>query len=305
MPKKDPRAPGLKARARARLTAARKRSVLLDRLVRTALAYKDGGGDREAAALSYYAFLAIFPAILVAVAVLGLVIRDAAEVRETILDGAQDLLPGASEFLSGPLDAIAERAEVVGVIGLAGVAYSALGAVDVLRGALDRIFGADHLGGIKGKLRNLRFVGIAGALLLLSIGLGAMAAWGVNAALANAGLDAAGMRLAGTLVALLLTFGTDIALFVVLFSLLPDHDHRPRDLLAGALLAAGAWTLLKQAGGSIFAALASRSSAAYGVAAAVFGLLLVINIGARLTLFSGHWAQVAIEQSREGDYPRP
>lgn len=305
MTEKDAKRPGLKARATTRLTAARKRSVLLDRLVRTALAYNGGGGDREAAALSYYAFLAVFPAILVAVAALGLVIRDAAEIRETVLDGAQDLLPGAAEFLSGPLDAIAERAAVIGVIGLVGVAYSALGAVDVLRGALDRIFEADQLGGIKGKLRNLRFVGVAGALLLLSIGLGIGAAWGVNAALANAGVDAAGTRMAGTIVALLLTFGTDVALFIVIFSLLPDHDHGPPDVLPGALLAGAAWTLLKHLGGSLFAALASRSSAAYGIAAAVFGLLLVINIGARLTLFSAHWARVAIEQSREGAYPRP
>lgn len=295
----------LKARAEATLTAARNRSVLVDRLVRTARAYTSGGGDREAAALSYYAFLAVFPAILVAVAVLGLVMRDTAELRAAVLDGLSDALPGSSGFLATSLDAIVERAEVIGVVGLAGVAYSALGAVDVLRGALDGIFGVEKLGGLKGKLRNLRFVGITGALLALGIALGTGAGWGVDALLDRAGMAGAGARVAGTVVAIGLTFLTDVALFVVVFSLLPDHEHHPGEVLPGAVLAAGAWTLLKQVGGSLLAATASRSSAAYGVAAAVFGLLLAINLGARITLFSAQWAREAIARGREGSYPAP
>lgn len=289
----------LKARAADTLGRARRRSVLVDRLVRTATAYTAGGGDREAAALSYYAFLAVFPAILVGVSVLGLVMRDTAELRTTVLDALSEALPGSAGFLETSLDTIIERAEVIGIVGLAGVAYSALGAVDVLRGALDRIFEVEKLGGIKGKLRNLRFVGIAGALLVAGIALGTATTW------VGGLLDGAATRVVTTILAVALTFAVDVGLFVVVYSLLPDHSHHPAAVLPGALLAAGAWTLLKQVGGSLLAAGAARSSAAYGVAAAVFGLLLAINLGARITLFSAQWAFEAISQRRGGRYPRP
>lgn len=295
----------VKAKASARVSALRRRSALFDRLVLTATSYTDGGGDREAAGLSYYGFLSVFPMLLLAVAVLGRVMRDADDVRRTVLRATSELLPGASGFLRTSLDTIIESAEVIGLVSLVALAWSGLGAIDVLRGALDRMFGVEKLGGVAGKLRNLRFAVVSGILLVLSIGFGALAAWGANAALLELGVEGAFGRAAGTTVVIALTLVSDIALFVVLYAFLPDHHHGWRDILPGALLAAVGWLAMKQVGGSLLAASAARSSGRYGLAAGVFGLLLAINLAAKLTLFAAQWAACAIEQHRGEDVPFP
>lgn len=288
----------IKAPVRRVVERGRRRSLLFDRLVLTAKAYTEGGGDREAAGLSYYGFLSVFPILLLAVAVLGRVMRDAEDVRATVLEATSDVLPGASGFLSNWIDTIIENAEVIGVVALFGVVWSGLGAIDVLRGALDRIFGVEKLGGIKGKLRNLRFMALSGVLLAFSVAFGTAAAWGANAALLELGIEGAGGRLPGTLFALVLGFLLDVLLFIVLFAQLPDHTHGWRDILPGALFAAVGWTILKQLAGTLLAASAARASARYGIAAGVFGLLLAINLAAKLTLFAGQWAACAIAQRR-------
>ncbi|HVE91991.1 MAG TPA: YihY/virulence factor BrkB family protein [Actinomycetota bacterium] len=283
---------GLVARLKLKITRpvdrARRRRPLLDRALTTASCYKQGGGDREAAALSYYGFLAVFPAILVAISVLGFVLRDAETVRQTISEGVQRVLPGAASLLEQSLRTIQRRAGTIGAIGIVGLVWSGLGAIDVLRGALDRMFGVKEVGGVKGKLRDLKFAVVAGLLLLASISFGGLAAGGVHALLDNIGLGE--LKPVGILMTLVLTFLTDLALFVLLFATLPNHGYGWRRVLQGAVVAAIGWTLMKSVGGWYVGRTAARSQASYGVAAAAFGLLITINLASRLTLFSAEWA---------------
>jgi membrane protein len=187
------------------------------------------------------------------------------------------------------MDAVARRAGVIGLAGLAGLAWSGMGAVDVLRGSLDRMFDVEKLGGVKGKVRNLRFMLVTGGLLALSIAAASLAGDGVQTL-----LQGTGVKIVGGAIALAFTLAANVALFAVVFVLLPDHGYGWRDVRSGALLAAVGWTMLKTIGGGFLGAAAARSSAAYGVAAAVFGLLLAINLASRLTLFAAEWAATGI-----------
>jgi len=273
---------------------------LVARLRASWTAYKAAGGDREAAALSYFGFFALFPTILLAASVLGFAMRGdpAEDLRRTITEAVAAVLPGAEGMLGESLDAITRRAGTVGLVGLVGVAWSGLGAVGTLRGALDRIFHAEPLPGLKGKLRDARFAVAAGILLALSIGLASLTTGGADAAMGALGLPEGGARVLGAIVAGALAFAADVALFLLVFTALPDHGRGWRDVLGGAVLAAAGWWLLRTAGGWYVARSAAQASAAYGVAATTIGLLVAINLASRLTLLSATFAATSAPRPR-------
>jgi YihY family inner membrane protein len=87
--------------------------------------YFDDQGNYLAAILTFYAFLAIFPLLLLAASVLGFVLQGYPDLRETVLDSALAQFPiigdqlGQPEGLEGSIPAI--------VIGALGALYGALG----------------------------------------------------------------------------------------------------------------------------------------------------------------------------------
>lgn len=284
----------IKDSASQRLASVRARHRLLDRLFVAGGSYKQGEGDQRAAALSYYGFFAVFPAVLVGVSGLGFILRgaSAATIKAQILAAAGSAIPGSQSLLGDSLDAITKRAATIGLLALVGLVWSLLGALGTLRYSLDHMFGVQVVGGLKGKLRDVRFGALAAILLLGSVTFASLAAGGSDALLSRLGFHSVLSQALGTALTLALTFATDTLLFIVIFSLLPDHRYGWRDVLPGAVLAAFGWTLLKVIGGWYVGRSASRASAAYGVGAATFGLLLTINLSARLTLFAAEFAAV-------------
>ena len=269
---------------------ARRRWPFLDHVITTYGHYQKAGGDREAAALTYQGFLAVFPVVLMATSVLGYVIRDADTVRTSILNSADRVIPGSRLMLAESLDTISKRAGAIGVVALLGLVWTGIGVVSTVREALERAFRVESEGGVKGKLRDLRFVGVLGGLMLISIALASLSAGALNSILRGLGVDTTLVRATGIGVAFGLTFLADLALFLVLFTVLPAHSYGWRDNFSAAVVAAIGWTVLKTVGGWYITTSSSRASAAYGVAATILGLLLAINLAARLTLFSAHWA---------------
>lgn len=299
----------LKQSAAARLAEVRREHPLIDRLAVAAGCYKKGDGDQWAAALSYYGFFAVFPSILVGVAGLGFVLRGgtSANIKLQILQAVGSVLPGSQSLLADSLDAISKRAGTIGLLGLVGLLWSVLGAVGTMRKTLDRMFRVEVLGGLKGKLRDARFGALAAVLLISSVTFSSLAAGGSDALLARFGATGAASQVAGSIFTFALTFATDTLLFIVLFSLLPDHRYGWRDVLPGAVLGAIAWTILKVVGGWYVGRSAGNASAAYGVAAATFGLLITINLSARLTLFAAEFAAVSAgaKGAAESNGPAP
>lgn len=273
-----------------RLRRARQRWPLFDRVVTVASRYKDQGGDREAAALTYLGFLSLFPLILLSASVLGFVVRNAATVRQSIVRASERLIPGAAGPVAESVDAITRRATTIGVVALLGLVWTALGITGALRDALERIFEAPPKAGWRAKLKDLSLMAGLGLLLLLSVGLAALSAGALAAVMRHLGLTGFAVRASGVLVTTALTFGLQLLLFVVLFTAMPDHGRSWRSMLSGATVGAVGWTLLATLGGWYVSTSASRASAAYGVTAALLGLLLAINLSARVAFFAAHWA---------------
>ncbi len=119
-----------------------------------------------AAALTYYAILAIFPALIVLVSVVGLAGESA---TQSLLDNVDELGPGpAQDIVSGAIKEIAGRQGAAGValvIGLAAALWSASGYVGAFSRASNAIYEVEE-GRPFWKLRPYQ-VAVTLALLLL------------------------------------------------------------------------------------------------------------------------------------------
>jgi membrane protein len=133
-------------------------------LKRTVSEFRDDNLTDWAAALTYYAVLSIFPALIVLVSILGLAGQSA---TNTVLDNINDLGSGpAQDIVSGAIKEIAASQGTAGaafVIGLIGALWSASGYVGAFSRASNVIYETEE-GRPFWKLRPLQ---VAMTLLLL------------------------------------------------------------------------------------------------------------------------------------------
>lgn len=94
-----------------------------------------------AAALTYYAVLALFPAILALVSLLGL-IGQGQQGTGALMDVVRGVAPSAADTLGGVVDRLAQSSAsgITLIIGLAGALWSASGYIGAFGRALNRIY---------------------------------------------------------------------------------------------------------------------------------------------------------------------
>lgn len=262
-----------------------------DHLIRTVQRYRTREGDRLAGALTYFAFLSFFPLLVLAFALAGFIVTVHPGALATLIKAVNAQLPGLAERLH--IDQLAGAHTRAGVIGLLGLAYAGLGAIDALRSALRDIWMA---GGPKpnffvGKLRDLVALVLLGMILLVSVVISGFAtgATGTVAEWLGLGETAPGeftVRLAGVVASLL----ADLLIFLVILGWLARA--RPfQVVIKGALLGAVGFGLLKQLAALILSA--TLHNPIYGTFAVVVGLLLWINLSSRLVLYAAAWTATA------------
>ncbi len=114
-------------------------------LKRAAKEYGDDNIGDWAAALTYYAILSIFPALLVLVSLLGLAGQSA---TQTLIDNVSQLAPGpAAEIVSNAVTNLQKSQGAAGllfVIGLAGAIWSASGYVGAFMRAANAIWDVEE-----------------------------------------------------------------------------------------------------------------------------------------------------------------
>jgi membrane protein len=139
-------------------------------LKRTVREFRDDNLTDWAAALTYYAILSIFPALLVLVSVLGLIGESA---TDPLLDNLANLAPGpAQEIFTSAIENLNRSqggAGVLFVVGLAGALWSASGYVGAFMRASNSIYEVEE-GRPFWKLRPVQIAITLVMVILLSIG---------------------------------------------------------------------------------------------------------------------------------------
>src|SRR5215212_5199384 len=116
------------------IAAQRRHRPWFDHLARAGGRYQRTQGDLMAAGVTYFAFLGLFPVLLLVASVIGLVLSGNELLQEELFDAIRDAVPGAvGEELVRQLDGAIADAGVLGLIGLVGSLYAGLRAMDKLR----------------------------------------------------------------------------------------------------------------------------------------------------------------------------
>ena len=262
-----------------------------DHMARAGGRYNRMDGDLMAAGVTYFAFLAIFPMILLAASVIGLVLAGDTLLRAQLIRTIRTSVPGETgNYLVDQVTEAISASAVTGVVGAALLVYAGLRMMDKLRVGVRRVWTgrlveADLL---KDNLRDvISFVALAVAGLL-SLALTGGATTATTWVLDRLGLDQApGSFLLTAIAGITLALAGDTVVFLWLLKVVTHTGVDVRRLLPGALFGAVGFEILKVLG-SLYLALISGSVTVTTLGGTV-GLLVWINLVARYALFTAAW----------------
>ncbi len=244
--------------------------------------FGDDQGGQLAALITYYAFVSLFPLLLVFVTVLGFILQGDPSEQQKILKGTLGQFPLISDYLK--LHAI-EGSTVALTVGVVGSLLAGMGFTGATQMAFNRIWSVpfkhrpDFL---RSRLRGLGLLAVLGTISIIST---------VAAGFVGTSDHSAPAVIGGVLVALV----ANLALFMAAFKLLTAVDLHWRELLPGVITASILWELLHILGGYYVDHALKRTSPLYGFFAVVLGLLAWLYLGAQLTMIS---AEVNVVKAR-------
>ena len=269
-------------------------------LKRTAVEFKDQNGQDDAAALTYYAVLAMFPAFIALVALLGVVGRESTVT--TLVDIVQEIgSEQAAEAFRGPAQsAVSERGGAGALLGIGVVAalWAASGYVGAFTRANNDIWKVEEsrpFWRLKPLQLGITLVVVMGAALLTTaltltgsvafqigdvIGLGSTAVWVWQIA---------------KWPVMLIVFALIVAL---LYRATPNLGRRRFRLSPGAGLAVLVW-LIASVGFAIYVANLGSYGATYGSLGGVIVLILWLWI-TNIALLIGARFDAALDAERAG-----
>ena len=253
-----------------------------------------------AAALTYYGVLAVFPALLAFVSILGL-FGDANETTNTLLDLAGGLVPADTlDAVREPIQTItsAPSAGLALVIGIAGALWGASGYVGAFARAMNRIYGIQE-GRPVWKLRPITLgvtvlaivAAVAAALLLVLSG---PIAENVASAI---GVGEVGLLVWNIVKWPILAFFAVLIVAVLYYATPNVKQPKFRWMSLGALVALLVW-VVASVGFAFYAANFSSYDETYGAIGGVIVFLLWIWISNNALLF-GAELDAELERGRE------
>jgi membrane protein len=235
--------------------------------------YGDDGAGNLAALMAYYAFLSIFPILLVFATVLGFVLRGNPDLYRRLLGSALVEFPVVGESLRFEGLHGSWLALVFGVLislwGAKGVASAAMTAFNTVW--------------------NVPYHQRPGFLPAIARSFGLLVTLGITAVVTGtlSGVGGAGrLGLALRIGALLLSTLLNVGLFLLAFRLATARVVRTRDMLLAAVVSAVLWQVLLAVGALLVAHQVRHSQSLYGTFGVVLGLLFWLQLQAQITLYA-------------------
>jgi membrane protein len=252
-----------------------------------------------AAALTYYAILSIFPALIVLVAILGLA-GDSA--TQSVLDNLNELGPGpATDIVSGAIKQIASNQGTAGialVVGLVAALWSASGYVGAFGRACNVVYEVEE-GRPFWKLRPLQLA--MSLLLILLVALSAIAVV-VTGPLAEQVGNLFGLGSTAVTIWDIAKWPVIVVTVITMLAMLyygaPNVRHSGfRWITPGGILGVGLW-LLASAGFALYVANFGAYNKTYGSLAGVIVFLIWLWIS-NLAVLLGAELNAELERGRE------
>ena len=239
--------------------------------------YFDDQGPYLAAILTYYAFVAIFPLLLIASSVLGLLLQGNDELQARLLDSALSRFPIVGTELGRPEGLQGSTTGVV-VGGLAAL-YGVLGLGQAAQNALNTVWAVprnSRLNPLVSRLRSLGVLSFAGLAVLVVTFL-----TGLVGNLGSFGIDL-GRWVQGLSIALSIVVTSVVLAAMMRFT----TSRRPsfRTSLPGAFVISVLWHLLQAVGSVFVREVVAKASDMNGVFALVLGLIALLFLAAAMAV---------------------
>lgn len=253
-----------------------------------AVLYKfiDDQGNVLAALITYYAFVSLFPLLLLLVTVLGYALYGNEELQSQVLNSALSQFPVIGDQLTTNIDPL--QGKVLGlVVGILGSLYGGLGVAQAGQNAMNKVWAVPR----NARPNPIKARGIS-LLLLLLLGSGVLTTTVLSALSTSAAEYGSDLGVGARILATVLSVAVNAVLFVAAFRLMTAEQITAKEVRGGALAAAVCWQVLQQIGTYYVAHELKGASATYGVFGLVLGLLAWIYLGALVIVMCAEYSVV-------------
>jgi membrane protein len=248
--------------------------------------FMDDQGNVLAALITYYAFISLFPLLLLLVTVLGYALRGNEHLQLQVLNSALSQFPVIGEQLRTNIDPL--HGKVLGlVVGILGSVYGGLGVAQACQNAMNKVWAVPR----NARPSPLRARGIS-LLLLLLLSTGVLATTILSGLTTSAEAYGNNLSIGARVLTTVLSVAVNAVLFMVAFQLMTAEQITLAEVRAGALAAAVCWQLLQMVGTYYVAHGLKNASATYGVFGLVLGAIAWIYLGALVIVLCAEYSAV-------------
>lgn len=287
-----------------RFRSLRDRRPWVDHTVRAYDRNSEVMGSQLAGAVTYFGFLSFFPLLALGFSMLGYISAVYGGAPEAVTAAVEEAFPtlvGSGKGQINIQDVIDAKAGA-GVVGLLGLLYAGTGWLDAVRASLRRVFGTDDdaLNIVKKKVLDVLVLALLGASLLVSLLVSSLATAATRVVLDFVSLDDS--LIATALLKVLsvsLALMVDLVIFAILLSRLSGAQLTWRQVRSGAVLGAVGFEVLKLVGTFLIGR--TTQNPLYATFGVVVGLLVWMNLVARLMVFVGAWTATRPYSLEPGD----
>lgn len=231
-----------------------------------------------AALITYYGFLSLFPLLLLAVTVVGLLAGGSHHLAVRVESSALAQFPIIGTQIKSNVHGLASQSGIALAVGIFGLVWGSLGASQAGQHAMAEVWNlpyVDRPGYVPRLLRSLLLLALLAVFLVVSNGLAGVSTWlGVGTTLPVRAGAAAGSAL------------VDIGLFLGAFRVLTPKAVPTGAFVPGAVVGGIAWSVLQEAGTYLLLHQLRHANQVYGLFGLVLGLLWWIYLAAQVLLYT-------------------
>jgi len=242
--------------------------------------YGDDEGGRQAALITYYGFLSIFPLLLLGVAILSRVLADHQDLRQRLI---AEIVPKALRPTIEHSLATLPTSTVPFVVGLVSLLLAGTGVVFSAYQTLNHVAAVRHRRRLSYFARYARVFAVLATVMLGALAVGALTV--VATALPG---QPGVQRAAAVLGSALVVFGV----LLLGAKLLLARPAPVRVLWPGAVMGAAAVTVVLNLGAPLLARLVTKAGPVYGSFAVVAGMFALLYLIGRTLVYAAEVAAV-------------
>jgi len=236
-------------------------------------------GNQLASSVTLSAFLALFPLLLVTIAVVGFLSSNDPNLGRDLVENL-GLTGEAATIMQDAIREAEQSRRTASVIGFVGLLWSGLGLVGALQYAFNATWQVQGRG-LRDRLVGLIWLG--GAFVILAT------SFGITVLINFLPGFLAPINLIGAL-------AVNFALWMWAMKVLPNHDVGWRALVPGAVFAAIGFEILKAVGSIYVPRIVASSQALYGTLGVVFATLAWLLFFGRLLVYANVLNVVRLEE---------